>query len=932
LRNAQDEALAQLARQRALVTPAALERAEAARRDAGTPVAQLLVQAGVLGGDAVAGLLRELAQARFGCARCRQSVDYVGLARLPRLRCPRCGEGLAPLAGGRPPSSRRAPEVTDRPTAAHPLDAGSDPFATRPGGTAATRTARDPAAVNDSSWPSQRLGSAPSAPRPVTGAYQAAVMRRIGPYRLLSELGRGSNGVVYLAQREGLSRRFALKVLRSNALDDPEAVARFHREADLASKLEHPGIVGVFDFGEDGGIYYYAMEYARGQTLKAFLAERAPMAPGEAVDLVEELARTVHFAHEQGVIHRDLKPANVILDPETGRPRVTDFGLARDRSGANNMTQTGDVVGTPVYMSPEQFRGERVDRRADVYALGVILYEALAGARPFEAGDPASLAELVLEAPLRPPSALEPGLPKALDRVAAKALARERGDRYESAGALVAALRRARDRPSGRQPAGRPVPRPGPTGARGERPASRSPWLVPGLVVGAVAALTAAGLGVAAGLGEPAEGRAGGGAPTPAADGSGAEPGLADPDLVAILLERVDELAADPDPAAREKLRETLAKAAEAAGGDPALAAQVVGARQRAAEAAIAALGRAASPGALEHARSLARGDPDLERRLSGVEAAAERRSEVLGVLAELEELARAGRPYEDLVARIDAFARELGPDAAESHEVAFLRAEVAFRRSKLREVVALGRRVEGEVIDRWAQRVLLHAGRALYYLGEKAECERLLEAAERGPDRSVAAIARAGRAYAQRYGLALESLADAPPEVADELACQLIRAAALCRTGRWGGAAEESLALYERLAAEHPDHWEVRYGIGFVLKDSDRARALEELRRAGAGGEPPYLYSFLWRVRIHVVEDRPERAAEVLEEARAHHADAASFLALEAAFLAAQERDAEAQAAWARAMAADEVTALSYARGLPAHLVTPLMRVVMGR
>ncbi|MCO5172095.1 MAG: serine/threonine protein kinase [Planctomycetes bacterium] len=296
-------------------------------------------------------------------------------------------------------------------------------------------------------------GEAPAS-RPVGPPHPAAgAPRVIGGYEVVAELGRGAFGVVYEVRRPGLERAFALKVLL-RAGEDPELLARFRLEAQVASKLHHPGVVGVFDAGQHGELPFLVMELCHGQTLRDRL-RRGPLAPVDAARLVAEVARAVAFAHGHGVLHRDLKPANIIIDASTGRPRVTDFGLARDRSLARSMTRTGDVVGTPAYAAPEQLRGERgLDARVDVYALGVVLYECLTGERPFVGADVVSLAEQVLHGPLRPPRALTPGVPGALEEACLRALARERFQRTPTASALAdeleAAVASSVEAPAGR--------------------------------------------------------------------------------------------------------------------------------------------------------------------------------------------------------------------------------------------------------------------------------------------------------------------------------------------------------------------------------------------------------------------------------------------------------------------------------------------------
>ena len=253
--------------------------------------------------------------------------------------------------------------------------------------------------------------------------------RWLGPYRLHEELGRGANGVVYLAEREG--RKVALKVLLPTGVDDPEAVVRFQLEADVARKLDDPGVIRVYDAGREGNHYYFAMEYCAGPTLRKRLKLGKPYEVEAACRLLSQLARTVAHAHSMEILHRDIKPANIILDPEQGgRPRITDFGLARDRSLLRSLTETGTIMGTPLYMSPEQLRGEKdVDGRADVYSLGVILFQCLTGEPPHQADNRIELTKLVLYEDAPPPSRLRPDLPPWLDDVCLRALAKDRDAR-----------------------------------------------------------------------------------------------------------------------------------------------------------------------------------------------------------------------------------------------------------------------------------------------------------------------------------------------------------------------------------------------------------------------------------------------------------------------------------------------------------------------
>jgi serine/threonine protein kinase len=265
--------------------------------------------------------------------------------------------------------------------------------------------------------------------------------RRLGPYVLTGELGRGAFGVVYKANHAELEREVALKVIPTDRCDR-ETLERFAVEARLASRLDDPGIARVTDCGVAEGQAYYAMELCTGPTLQRRLS-MGPLNAREAVEVVCSLARTVARAHAAGILHRDLKPANVLLDATTGRTKITDFGLARDVHTTHRWTQTGDVMGTPSYMAPEQFEDAKgVDQRADVYALGAILYECLCGRRPYQGRSLVELALKAQEGDAPPPSLVRPGLPTDLDEVALRALHPDLRERTPSAETLVQELER----------------------------------------------------------------------------------------------------------------------------------------------------------------------------------------------------------------------------------------------------------------------------------------------------------------------------------------------------------------------------------------------------------------------------------------------------------------------------------------------------------
>src|SRR5688500_3840438 len=266
-----------------------------------------------------------------------------------------------------------------------------------------------------------------------------------GRHRVLDRLGSGGMADVYCAEDTQLGRNVAVKLLYRRFAEDSEFVERFRREASAAAGLQHPNIVGVFDRGEWDGTYYIAMEFLEGHTLKQLVREHGPMPPDLAIDIVTQILRAARFAHKRGVVHRDIKPHNVILDSE-GRAKVTDFGIAR--AGASDMTETGSIMGTAQYLSPEQAQGDPVSPRSDLYSIGVLLYELLTGRVPFDAESPVTIAlKQVTEAPV-PPSELEPGISPALESVVLRAMEKDPANRFADAGDFIAALEDARAAPT----------------------------------------------------------------------------------------------------------------------------------------------------------------------------------------------------------------------------------------------------------------------------------------------------------------------------------------------------------------------------------------------------------------------------------------------------------------------------------------------------
>jgi eukaryotic-like serine/threonine-protein kinase len=262
-----------------------------------------------------------------------------------------------------------------------------------------------------------------------------------GRYKLVSRLGSGGMADVYLAEDQQLGRKVALKLLHRRFAEDPGFVERFRREAQAAAGLQHPNVVSVYDRGSYDGTYYIAMEYLPGRTLKQVIRQEAPLDPIRAIDITIQILKAARFAHRRGVIHRDLKPHNVMLD-EADHAKVTDFGIAR--AGASDMTETGSIMGTAQYLSPEQAQGHAVSEASDLYSIGVVLYELLTGRVPFDAEAAVTIAlKHVSEAPV-PPTAISPAIPPELEQVVLWALNKDPAHRPADADQLIAALEQAR--------------------------------------------------------------------------------------------------------------------------------------------------------------------------------------------------------------------------------------------------------------------------------------------------------------------------------------------------------------------------------------------------------------------------------------------------------------------------------------------------------
>jgi serine/threonine-protein kinase len=260
---------------------------------------------------------------------------------------------------------------------------------------------------------------------------------RLGKYRIVRELGSGAMGVVYLAFDEVIERHVAIKAIRKELLEAgsaQEVTTRFRREAVAAARLSHPGIVAVYDYGEDAQVAFIVMEFAPGVDLERYRTTRPPQLP-EVAELLRQLLDALGHAHAAGVVHRDVKPANILIGQ---RLKVTDFGVARIHD--SSLTQTGTALGTPAYMSPEQYMGVGVDHLSDLYSAAVILYQLLTSRLPFDGSSLEELSYKICHTQPPSPRALRPDLPPAIVEVLARALAKDKRQRFPSAAELSRAV------------------------------------------------------------------------------------------------------------------------------------------------------------------------------------------------------------------------------------------------------------------------------------------------------------------------------------------------------------------------------------------------------------------------------------------------------------------------------------------------------------
>ena len=258
--------------------------------------------------------------------------------------------------------------------------------------------------------------------------------RKLGKYEIIEEIGRGANGIVYKAVDARLQRTVALKVLHPRVLWEPDLVARFYREASAAARLEHPNILDVHDVDEAEGVHYIAMKYLPGRTVEQIIDEEGPVPLREAVPIVRQIAAALDHAHKKGLLHRDIRPSNIMVDDQ-GHATLMDFGLSVGIDSAYASGPSG-LTGTAEYIAPEVWRNQKPDERSDLYSLGVVVYEMLVGEPPFKADSAAA----IMTKHLTEEPAFPPGLPERVRLVLAKALAKDREQRYQSARELAQAL------------------------------------------------------------------------------------------------------------------------------------------------------------------------------------------------------------------------------------------------------------------------------------------------------------------------------------------------------------------------------------------------------------------------------------------------------------------------------------------------------------
>jgi len=266
--------------------------------------------------------------------------------------------------------------------------------------------------------------------------------RELGNYRILKELGKGGMGVVYKAHQLSLGRPVAMKVLPTHLTSDPSFVKRFQNEARAIAKLNHPNIVQIYDIGHEDDIHYYTMEFIEGPTLDEMIYKEGFLSSDRTLTIISQVSKALQYAHSQGIVHRDIKPSNIMI-AKSGRVKVTDFGLALQQR-TTRLTVDGGIVGTPEYMSPEQAGGRTATAQSDIYSLGVVAYELLTGAVPFEGESPLMVLNKIQNSEPQWPRAVNPGLPIEFENIIRKMMAKDPADRYSSCQELLQDTQRIR--------------------------------------------------------------------------------------------------------------------------------------------------------------------------------------------------------------------------------------------------------------------------------------------------------------------------------------------------------------------------------------------------------------------------------------------------------------------------------------------------------
>ncbi|PWB75449.1 hypothetical protein C3F09_02325, partial [candidate division GN15 bacterium] len=290
-------------------------------------------------------------------------------------------------------------------------------------------------------WPDSGRSKAESSSGELSISGELAELKSLGRYQITGVLGKGAMGTVYRGVDPAINRPVALKTIRLDFINDPaefeELKERLYREAQAAGKLSHPNIVTIYDVGSEGPLQYIAMEYLEGQTLENLIRKKVKFNYRIIAQIITQMCQALEYAHERGIVHRDIKPANVMVLSDY-RVKVMDFGIARIDS--NSMTKTGIAMGTPNYISPEQLKGLPIDRRADLFSMGVVMYEMLLGRRPFKGENITSLIYSILHHEPEKPSAVNPQIPLLFDHIVMRALKKVPAERYQKATELMADL------------------------------------------------------------------------------------------------------------------------------------------------------------------------------------------------------------------------------------------------------------------------------------------------------------------------------------------------------------------------------------------------------------------------------------------------------------------------------------------------------------